>query len=125
MGIGVMRIVQHPVGQARLHDAPALHHDHALRQEARDGEVVGDENDGQAEIGDEGAQEIEHARLDGDIETAGRLVHEDQPRPGDEVARDLQALAHAAREGDRLIVDPLGGDLHRPSQSIAVWRRAP
>ena len=36
---------------------------------------------------------IEQARLNRNVEPAGRLVHEHQPRLGDEVARDLQPLA--------------------------------
>ncbi len=64
-----------------------------------------------AQIGDQAAQQVEQARLHRDVEPAGRLVHEDQPRPGDEVAGDLQALLHAAGKGARLIVDPVGLDL--------------
>ena len=67
--------------------------------------------DGEAEIGDQAAQQVEQARLHRDVEAAGRLVHEDQARPGDEVAGDLQALAHAAGEGARLVVDAVGVDL--------------
>jgi hypothetical protein len=52
-------------------------------------------------------KQVEQPRLHRDIETAGRLVHEDEPRPGDEIARDLQPLAHAARKGARLVVDPV------------------
>ena len=59
----MMRIVQHPVGQPLLDDAAAFHDDHALRQEARNGEVVRHDDDRQAEIGDQRPQEVEHARL--------------------------------------------------------------
>ena len=60
------------------------------------------------------AQEVEQPRLYRYIEAAGRLVHEHQARPGDEIAGDLQALTHAAREGARLVVDAIGFDLDPP-----------
>ena len=106
-----MRIVEHPVGQAGLDHAAVLHHHHAVRQQPRDGEIVGDDDRRQAEIGDEAAQQVEQARLHRDVEAAGRLVHEDEARAGDEVAGDLQALAHAAGKGARLVVDAVGVDL--------------
>ena len=65
----------------------------------------------QAELGHQAAQQIEESGLDRDVEAAGRLVHEDQPRPGDEVTGDLQPLLHAAGEGLGQIVDPIGRDL--------------
>jgi hypothetical protein len=108
--VGRARIVEHPVGQAGLDHLAVLHHHHAVRQQPRDREVVRDDDDGQAEIVDEAAQQVEQARLHRDIETAGRLVHEDEPRPGDEIARDLQPLAHAAGKGARLIVYAVNTD---------------
>src|SRR4029077_8918685 len=42
---------------------------------------------------------------------AGGLAEEDEPRPGDEVARDLQPLTHAAGISVRRLVDPPGVDL--------------
>ena len=82
--------------------------------------------DGEAELGDEAAQQVEQARLHRDVEAAGRLVHEDEPRLGDEVARDLQALAHAAGIGARRVVDARRRR-SRPasSQSEAVSRMRP
>src|ERR1700704_4665326 len=41
----------------------------------------------------------------------GRLVHEHQPRLGDEIARDLQPLAHAAGIGFGCIVDAVEANL--------------
>ena len=71
---------------------------------------------------DQPAQEVEQARLHRDVEAAGRLVHEHQARAGDEIAGDLQALAHAAGEGARL--DRRCGRLRsRPARaSRPQWR---
>src|SRR3546814_15044886 len=43
-------------------------------------------------------------RLHGNVEPAGRLVHEDEARPRHQVAGDLEALLHAAGEVLRLVV---------------------
>jgi hypothetical protein len=80
-------------------------------EKTRHGKVVRDDDRRKAEVLHEPAQEIEQAGLDRDVEAAGRLVHEDEARRGDEVAGDLQALAHAAGEGARLVVDAVGADL--------------
>ena len=99
-----------------------LHHHHAVRQQPRDREVVGHDDRRQAEIGDQPAQQVEQPRLHRDVEAAGRLVHEHQARRGDEVAGDLQALAHAAGKGARLVVDAVGVDLDAVEPVDARWR---
>ena len=65
------------------------------------------------------AQEVQEFRLHRYVEPTRRLVHEHQARARDQVPRDLQALLHAAREGGRQIVDPVGVDLHRRPASPA------
>jgi hypothetical protein len=118
LGVGVLRIVEHLVGQALFDDAAGVHHQHAMRQQARDAEVVRDDDDAARPGGDEAAQQVEQPRLHRDVEAAGRLVHEDQARLRHQVARDLQALAHAAGEGAG-VVDAGGVDLDARSQSMA------
>ena len=63
-------------------DPAALHDDDAAGEEAGDGDVVGHQHDGNAEAGDQGADEVEQAGLDGDVEAAGGLVHEDEAGVG-------------------------------------------
>ncbi len=71
-------------------------------------------------------KQIEQARLHRHVEAAGRLVHEDQPRPGDEVAGDLQALVHAAGKGAGLSSSMRSSPIStRASQSTAVARILP
>lgn len=55
-------------------------------------------------------REVEQAGLHGDVETARRLVHEDEARFRDQHAGDLQALLHAAGELARPVVDAGAGD---------------
>ncbi|MNI99862.1 hypothetical protein D3C73_1590540 [compost metagenome] len=66
-----------------------LHHHHPVGEQAGDGKVVGDDDCRKTQIVDEAADEIEQACLNRHIETAGRLIHEDEPRAGDEIAGNL------------------------------------
>jgi succinyl-CoA synthetase alpha subunit len=72
---------------------------------------MGAQNDPKPQIRYTPADEIEQACLHGDVQPTGGLVHEDKAGVGDEVARDLQPLAHAARIGGRLVVDAVDADL--------------
>ena len=107
----MLRIVEHLVGESLLHDRTALHHHQPVRQQPRDAEIVGHQHDRQVQPFDKAAQQVEEAGLHRDVEAAGRLVHEDQPRIADEVARDLQALAHAAGVGAGTVVEAVDVDL--------------
>ena len=72
---------------------------------------MGDDDDRHLQVGDEPAEQIEEAGLHGDIEAAGRLIHEDEARTGDQVPGDLQTLAHAAGEAAGILVDAVGCNL--------------
>jgi hypothetical protein len=87
--IGLSGIVEHLIGQSTLDNATALHDHDPVRQQARYSKIMGYHNGGEVQFADEVAQEVEQPCLHGDIETAGRLIHEYQARLGDEVARDL------------------------------------
>ena len=65
-------------------------------------EVVGDEQDREAELALELADQVEHRALDGDVERRGDLVGDD----------DLRAAAEGARQGDALTL--AAGHLGRP-----------
>ena len=77
---------------------PRRHHDHAVGQQHRLGDRVGDEDDGLRPLGPD-AQELEghHFARQG-IERAERLVHEQDVRIADERPADCRPLLHAARE---------------------------
>ena len=70
-----------------------------------DREVVRDEEIGQAELALQVAQQIEHLRLDRDVERGDRLVADDQLRVRRERAGDADALPLAAGELVRIAVD--------------------
>ena len=61
------------------------------------------------------AQQVEDLRLDGDVERRGRLVGDQQRGLAGQRHGDHDALAHAARQAVRIVVDALGrrGDAHQ------------
>ena len=59
-------------------------------------EIVGDEEDGHAELGLEGAEKVEDLGLDGDVEGGGGLVGDEEAGLAGEGDGDHDALAHAA-----------------------------
>src|ERR1700733_9467657 len=87
---------------------------------------MSDDDDGDTELMDEAAQEVEKPRLDRDIEAACRLVHEDQARLGHQIPSDLQALLHAAGKGAWLVIGAskvdfnLGKPVLRTGTDLAV-----
>ena len=58
---------------------------------------MGAHDDGAAGVA-QAAQRFAQPELAGGIEASGRLVEEQQPRPGEQRTRNRQALAHAAGE---------------------------
>lgn len=69
-------------------------------------QIVGDEQQAEAAFGAQGAQEGEDLRLGGDVQGAGGLVGQQQPRFGGQRAGDDDALEHAAGEFVRALADP-------------------
>ena len=63
---------------ALFDDLTRAHDDHAVAEEAHDIEVVADEEIAHANALLEIMQQVEHDRLDGDIERGGRLVENDE-----------------------------------------------
>ncbi len=101
----MVRIVQHPIGQAALHHFALFHYQQAVGQQPRHAEIVGDDHRRQLHLHHQVAQQIEQARLHRHVQPAGRLVHKHQLGVGDQIAGDLQPLLHAAGEGGRQIVE--------------------
>src|ERR1700760_4798184 len=62
LGVRLVRIVEHLVGQAGLDHPTALHHHHPVRQQPRHGKVVRDHDRGETKFADEAAHQIEQAR---------------------------------------------------------------
>ena len=86
------------VHRRALDDAAEIHHRHLARDMLDHGEVVADEQIGEAELAPELVEQVEDLRLHGDVERGGRLVADHDARPQHERARDGDALALPAGE---------------------------
>jgi hypothetical protein len=96
LGVGVLRVAQEPFGLGDLDDSAGVHDADPVAEVFDDGQVVRDEQQRQAELALQLQQQVEHLRLDGDVQGADGLVGDDQPRPHRQRARDADALALAA-----------------------------
>ena len=83
---------QHLAGTG-FHDAPPVHDRHPRAEKSDHREVVGDEEVRKVVLALELAQEIQHLRLDRDVEGRDGLVEDDEARLGRERAGDRDALA--------------------------------
>jgi hypothetical protein len=96
------------VHRADLGNAPGVHHGHAVAGLGDHAHVVGDQHDG-------GARDLQmfsaadDLRLDGHIQRRGGFVGHDQLGLGRQRQGNHHALAHAARELVRVVVDALLG----------------
>ena len=63
---------------------------------------MGDHQEREAALLDEIAQKLENLRLGRDVERRSRLVGDEEARLGEERHGDQDALAHAARQHDRI-----------------------
>ena len=89
-----------PVGRAALelrHPAALLHHDDAVGEPEGLGQFGGDQDDGEALLG-QLADEIVHGGLGADVDALRRLVQDHDLGPGGEPLGDHHLLLVAARE---------------------------
>src|SRR6266481_10144863 len=96
--IGMLRVAVDRLDGAQLDDLAEIHHHHTVAEILHDIEVVADEEVGEAELGLEIDQHVQHLRLDRLVERRHRLVEDDQTWPERQGARDVDALALAARQ---------------------------
>ena len=86
-----------------------VHDDDLVGDLGDDAEIVGDHDDRASELVLEAFHQVEDLRLRGHIERSRRLVGDQEVGVVDERHRDHHALAHAARELVRVVVDALLG----------------
>ena len=129
-GVGHLRAGQHEAARAVLHRPAGVHHQDVVGHLGDDAEVVGDDHDRRVELTLQVLEQVEDLRLDGDVESGGRLVGDEERRVVDQTHRDHRALPHAARELVRVLVDPAvrlrDADavehLDRPPAGVALGR---
>ena len=105
-GVGVARAGKELLGRAGLHEHPCIHHVDALAHAGDDAEVVRDEDERRVLVGDEVSQKAEDLCLNRDVESGGGLVRDQELGLAREGHRDHGALAHAARELVRVVLEP-------------------
>jgi len=89
---------------------------------ADDAEIMRDEEIGEVELVLQIVEQVEHLRLDRDVEGGDRLVGDDEARPQHKGAGDGDALTLAAREHVRVALVMLG---RRPTRFIMSRAAAP
>ena len=82
----------------RLHDAAEVHDHDAVGEVAHHAEVVADEEIGEAELLAQADEQVQHLRLDRDVERGDRLVADQEARLHRERAGDADAAALPAGE---------------------------
>ena len=105
LGVGMLGVLDHVAHRADLGDAAGIHHRDAVGGLGDHAHVVGHQHHRRAVLAAEPLQERDDLRLDRDVERRRRLVGHDQARLGAERQRDHHALAHAAGELVRIVVD--------------------
>ena len=94
------------LGAPRFDEHARVHHVDALAHPGDDAQVVRDEDERGVALRDELPQEVEDLRLDRDVERRRRLVCDEELRLAGERHGDHRALAHAARELMRVVLQP-------------------
>ena len=84
---------------------PSIHHRDAVGHLGDDAEVVRDEQQRQVEARLQLAHQVEHLRLNRDVERRRRLVGDDERRLAGERDGDHHALPHAAGQLVRVVAD--------------------
>jgi hypothetical protein len=97
------------VGRPALGDAARVHDAERVAHARHHAEGVGDEDDRGAKPDREFLDDLEDLGLDGDVEGARGLVRDQDLGVAGQAHRDHDALAHAARELVRVLVDALLG----------------
>src|SRR5688500_10337605 len=113
--VRVQRLLEQLAHRRFFDDLCAVHHAHALGGLRDDAHVVRDEHDGHAELGLQLVQQLEDLRLDGHVESGGRLVGDQEVGIARQRHGDHDALPHAARQLVRILLHaPLGvRDVHQ------------
>jgi hypothetical protein len=104
LGIGMQRLGKYGVGWSEFDDFAEIHDGDPVTDMVHYIEVVGDEDQGEAEIALQDLEKIEDLSLDRDVKGRDRLIGYDQSRFYRQGAGDADALPLAAAEGMRELV---------------------
>ena len=126
--VRVVGLREERLGRAALDDAPGVHDEDAPAHAGHHAEVVGDHDDRGLVLARELLEQAQDLRLDGHVERGGRLVGQQQLGIARESDGDHDALAHAAAELVRVVLDAvrrlgdadLAEELDRALHGVAV-----
>ena len=99
------RIAEDIFSRSAFDDPGGVHDVHAIRVARHDAEIVGDDHDGDAEPPRQILHQLQDLRLDGHVERGRRLVGDQQLGIAGKADGDHHALAHAARELMRILLE--------------------
>ena len=122
---GMQRPREELVRRRDLDDPAEVHDGNAVGDVADDGEVVGDEDVGEVELLLQLDEQVQHLRLDRDVERRDRLVGDDELRLQHERAREPDPLPLAAAELVRVAVGRLGRHADALEHLVDDARRGP
>ncbi len=91
-GVRMLPVLEHLDRPAQLHQPPQVHHPDAVGHVAHQGQVVGDEEVGEAQVPLKVLQEVHDLRLDGDVQGRRGFVERKQFRSGEEVTQRVLGL---------------------------------
>ena len=102
-GVGMRWGLKNVSLAAEFDQVAGVHDGDTVGDLRNDREIVRDKQHGEAETGAEIGEQIEDLRLDGDVQSGGRFVGDEQARAVDDGHGDHDALAHAAGKLMRII----------------------
>ena len=94
--VGMQRADEQLLRGGGFHQLAQIHDADVVRDVAHDREVMGDEHVGQPLLLLQILEQVEHLRLNGDVQGGDRLIADDELRVQGQGARDAHALAAAA-----------------------------
>jgi hypothetical protein len=106
--VRVLRLARQPLGVGDLDDPTQVHDGDAVADVLDGRQVVGDEQVGQVELVLQPLHQVEHLRLDRDVERGDRFVGDDEVGLARQGAGDADALALTAGELVRVPVAVVG-----------------
>ena len=122
-GIGLLRVGQDLRRRALFDDPAMLHHGNVVADLRRDAQIVGDEQQRDAEPGLDFVEQFQHLRLHRDVERGDGLVRHQHVGIERERARDRDALALAAGELVRVARDGVGRQIDQFQQLARFLQR--
>jgi hypothetical protein len=128
-GIRMLGIGEEVLRIGHLDDLAGVHQRHAMRHARDDSQVVRDQQQAQALLLLQLLEQVQHLRLDRDVQRGGGFVGDEEVGFGRQRHRDHHALLLAAAHAERVLVEAALGlgdaDPAQPLDRLGARRRAP